>query len=993
MASIAGDEGAKQRITSLTHQHIPEVDVIKTLDDTIFGSLLLGKFSYSGEFEVNYTYIRRLDGQLALEASDFWQLVNNSKKHPEKGYIPKILAYSTQSEALKGYLDTHSDHSDFKRQMLSGDGDEFVKNISTGRIRELYFEPFPENLRMALHKKSKDKIPYSEQELLTFISSMIKTLKSLEDHGVKHGNITLDCIVPTPQAYYLYHPTLIPASVNAYNRVHALSKHYSAPEVVDLILECNTDAEFDLIKEEVDWSKADIFGIGLIALEMASLVEEEDWYNEDMILKKDILELKMNNLRNQYSSKLARLLEAILSPYQVRPSLEGLQKLMVPKGDNTTHYQRLLEGQSVTKSQQKLEGMTAIHDKPRSQLPSSFSSNRELSSKEDTPEREVSDIDSKEVRQLELKSKHQDPTVLSADLSLHHYEPQPNALQSPTTFPHKNESMHVAHKAEPAFMGTVRHFDSMLLPSNHTPHKEESPKPQWPLKHESVSDSQSKPRAVLPFDPSTVYSTAAAVNGLQVGQPYQPVPRKADDWPQASNGNQVRLPPMQTTILTPIPAPFDYLRPPAPAPPVHEPVTRVIYRQGSPDASTPRSFDTFCKDLRYDPRTAHPTGKCTVREDRSKSPKVVSIKKFIIKDGQKVLISEEHFPGYDDGFRGYIDLRGKTPEKEKENLPSTRPKDLSPELRLNPQPNTYLLQPINQNIGPPAASHNRSIEPIFGTDSMHKTIGDSQIKQMSNSKIHSLNCLQKSGTQEDFSKIAQEIKIKLDELLIKEKAREEREKQLADEASRSKSQNKVQKQGIFDTTPNTHYQASSKTLSHVNLDLSNVDCCNECRKMQKDKKSHLYKCLNHPFSPTYVEVKSRKSNRSITPEQKPISIERKLNFQHGDINLHQLHRHHKEGTPSQKGSARQSKKLVPLVQPNGNPEIVTADQVKKFRESMAKERKIKSKAYEVAADLLNFELEQRSKSRGTRKSKSKKPAKPESVWHTRLQLTQKTREK
>lgn len=977
MAGQEEENSQPQRIVSLIDKHIPEVDVIKTLDDTILGVVLLGKFSYADEYEVNYTYIKRLE--IGLEQSDFWQLLNNSRRHPEKGYIPKILAYSTRSQTLKGYLDNQSDQQDSRKHMIRSEDEQFVSSLPSGKIKELYFEPFPENLRMEMHKRTKDKVPYTEQELTLFITSMIQTLKSLQDHGTKHGNLSMECIVPSPEGYYLYHPTLIPASVNAYSRVHALIKHYAAPEVVDMILECNSEQEYTSVQDDIDWAKADIFSVGLIALEMASLVEEEDWYNEDMILRKDILELKMNLVRNGYSSKLTGLLAAIVSPYQVRPDLDGMVKLALPKQDTTNLYQKLL---------QKPIDLGTVIGKPTSEdkIPSDFSSDKEISSKEVIPERNVSDVDSKEARNLQkgnIKKKEDDH--LSEDLPPPIGSVQDKGILSPNTFPHKKEQPQKHHLDELVKMESVKEFDSMLFSTNKAPQKELSPRPIWPLKHQTMKDSQTKQMPVLPFDPSTLQTTIDANESKQAQS--QMIPQRMDIWasqPSQFDARQVRLPPMQSTEV--VGGATAYSREPSPA----QATTKVHYKRYEPTLVSPTLFETFKKDLAYSPRECHPTGKVTVREDRSKSPKVVSIKKYIIKDGQKVLISEENFPGYDDGFRGYIDLRGKTPERVQQLSPPPQNSHYSPaKVQMH-----YLAEPPRIHLGTQpspmqVSSIKKSLEPVFGTDSMYKPLpGTDSVQKktaLSSSKIHSLAALQRVSHQ-DFSKMADEIKNKLDELILKEKAREDRENTDAEPAGQSRSNSRKSRKSRFQQTPMTNDNVSSKTVSHLQIDLRNVECCKDCRRLQRDKKSHLYKCLNHPSSPRYVEVLGAKSAKSITPERKPESIKRKLIFQPGEIDLNYCPRYYRALVPSPKSSAPGSKKLVPLVQNTHGKELVTADQVKKFRESMAeaRERQLKSKAGHVAAEVLNLEMAK--KERG--KSQKKKEKLDKDLWSQRLQLNE-----
>lgn len=123
-----------------------------------------------------------------------------------------------------------------------------------------------------------------------------------------------------------------------FHRIHSLAKHYSAPEVVELVVECNTVEEFFSIKDDIGLTRASLFSIGLIALEMSTLVEEDSWYTDDMTLKKDILQVKFSMLRDSYSWRLTRLVELLLSPSTVRPDVEGMAKFTVEEREESKHF-------------------------------------------------------------------------------------------------------------------------------------------------------------------------------------------------------------------------------------------------------------------------------------------------------------------------------------------------------------------------------------------------------------------------------------------------------------------------------------------------------------------------------------------------------------------------------------------------------------------------------------------------------------------------------
>ena len=68
----------ESEIVCVTEKSISQVDVIKTMDDPLFGCLQLGKFTYQGEVEVNYTYIKKVDPSKEIRVEWLWRLLGSS---------------------------------------------------------------------------------------------------------------------------------------------------------------------------------------------------------------------------------------------------------------------------------------------------------------------------------------------------------------------------------------------------------------------------------------------------------------------------------------------------------------------------------------------------------------------------------------------------------------------------------------------------------------------------------------------------------------------------------------------------------------------------------------------------------------------------------------------------------------------------------------------------------------------------------------------------
>ena len=277
---------------------------------------------------------------------------------------------------------------------------------------------------------------------------------------------------------------------------------------------------------------------------------------------------------------------------------------------------------------------------------------------------------------------------------------------------------------------------------------------------------------------------------------------------------------------------------------------------------------------------------------------------------------------------------------------------------------------------------------MFGTDSQYRS-------QMSASKLHSLAALQTpaylSGQPAEISKIASEIKERLDELIMKEHIREEREsKLLTQEKDRSKSKKSGRKITKSGYSSRSQLDDNSRTVSGIQIDLSNVECCRDCKGLKKDKKGHLYMCLNHPNSPRYVEVpsksKAKKHKKSITPDKRQVSVERKLFPTMHEQDPAKFMMHNKTISQLSNNQSKSSKKLIALPQNQKTidseieslkirgtekaleQELVKLSKVNKIKESLeaAKQRRMKKIAEKSPAHHIRVDLD-----RGRSKSKKK----------------------
>lgn len=137
------------------------------------------------------------------------------------------------------------------------------------------------------------------------------TLKAL---NVVHNNLSLNTILFGANSIKLHHPSLFQKT--NFDCILEGSKHYASPELVDSIRKGADLTDFD-------YFKSDVFSLGLLILELGTLVVEESFY-DDSELRKDVVQLKFNMMKTQFSPKLMNIVQFMLSSSASRPSLEQL---------------------------------------------------------------------------------------------------------------------------------------------------------------------------------------------------------------------------------------------------------------------------------------------------------------------------------------------------------------------------------------------------------------------------------------------------------------------------------------------------------------------------------------------------------------------------------------------------------------------------------------------------------------------------------------------
>jgi hypothetical protein len=130
----------------------------------------------------------------------------------------------------------------------------------------------------------------------------------------------MESIVRKNGQYLLFHSVFHTTLANNISKKQFKRKHYCSPELFDLIVECTTQEDITSIPDFIDFSVADVFSLGLLILELATLTEETGFYSEKG-LNRAMIENKLALMKETYSFHLISLVEAMLSGVGVRVGL------------------------------------------------------------------------------------------------------------------------------------------------------------------------------------------------------------------------------------------------------------------------------------------------------------------------------------------------------------------------------------------------------------------------------------------------------------------------------------------------------------------------------------------------------------------------------------------------------------------------------------------------------------------------------------------------
>lgn len=322
-----------QRIVSLCEKDIRNMQIIKTLNDTVFGKVRLGKFNFEGSSETSYAYVLKLSDRKPISQQALWQMIESSKLQPEKGYFPQLLAYSTKTDSSAGFLDLLQRVDGEQRADERG-------NLSEFNIHELYFEPFPENLKLQLLKRAKDKRPFRESELRSFVACLCKALADLKNRGLPYPGLCLETVIPVGRSYMLYHPFLVAQSASNFSKILRGAKHFAAPEEVKAAKACANEEAYS--RQMPDMGRCVVFSLALILLEMITLIEDE-YYDEQGCIMNDRVRIKLHMVEEDFPGLAPMLYDMLAAD---RPSVDRLATIFkLDAVDRHPSYLSLLANQ------------------------------------------------------------------------------------------------------------------------------------------------------------------------------------------------------------------------------------------------------------------------------------------------------------------------------------------------------------------------------------------------------------------------------------------------------------------------------------------------------------------------------------------------------------------------------------------------------------------------------------------------------------------------
>ncbi|KAL4444754.1 hypothetical protein ABPG74_015962 [Tetrahymena malaccensis] len=175
---------------------------------------------------------------------------------------------------------------------------------------DLFYEFISNDLESDIQRRKKEEVFYDESELWHIIVSTVAALAYLRSRGYEHGDIKPSSILLSDQGRVKLLPNPIVSSGNLNNYMQAFMGMRKAKYLSPVLMK---SLELQSQKPQHNCTKSDIFSLGLVILEAALLMEQDDIYDfVNFDINQQILELKINFVQEKYSIQLAEFIKSML---------------------------------------------------------------------------------------------------------------------------------------------------------------------------------------------------------------------------------------------------------------------------------------------------------------------------------------------------------------------------------------------------------------------------------------------------------------------------------------------------------------------------------------------------------------------------------------------------------------------------------------------------------------------------------------------------------
>ncbi|KAL4493586.1 hypothetical protein ABPG72_004079 [Tetrahymena utriculariae] len=175
---------------------------------------------------------------------------------------------------------------------------------------DLFYEYISNDLESDMQRRKKEEVFYDESELWHIIVSTVAALAYLRSRGYEHGDIKPSSILLSDQGRIKLLPNPIVNSGNLNNYMQAFMGMRKAKYLSPVLMK---SLELQSQKPQHNCTKSDIFSLGLVILEAALLMEQDDIYDfVNFDINQDVLNSKIQFVQEKYSIQLAEFIQQML---------------------------------------------------------------------------------------------------------------------------------------------------------------------------------------------------------------------------------------------------------------------------------------------------------------------------------------------------------------------------------------------------------------------------------------------------------------------------------------------------------------------------------------------------------------------------------------------------------------------------------------------------------------------------------------------------------